>query len=101
MLLRQVRKNPRKRRDKLEIVAEILKAARDGARKTRIMYRVGLGTVQLASYLSFLIGSGLLETSKKNEKLIYKTTAKGNRYVMEHEEIKHLLRKSTEKWKVQ
>jgi predicted transcriptional regulator len=60
------------------------------------MYEAGLSFAQLTEYLSFLIRLGLLEASKENERLIYKTTAKGKRYVKEYEKIKQLLRKSTE-----
>lgn len=96
MLLREVWEDPRKRRGRLEILAVMLKAARVGVQKTQIMYEAGLSFAQLTEYLSFLVRLGLLEASKKNERLIYKTTAKGKLYVKEYEEIKHLLRKSTE-----
>jgi predicted transcriptional regulator len=59
------------------------------------MYEAGLSFAQLTAYLSFLVRLGLLEAFKENEKLVYKTTAKGNRFVKEYEEIKQLLRKST------
>jgi len=96
VLLREVGEDPRKRRDRLEIIAVMLNAARVAVRKTQIMYEAGLSSAQLTDYLSLLVRLGLLEASKKNEKLVYKTTAKGKRYVKEYEEIKHLLRKSTE-----
>lgn len=83
--------DPRKRRDRLEILAVMLKTARDGVHKTQIMYAASLSTAQLTEYLSFLIRMGLLETSEKNERLIYKTTAKGKRYVKGYEEMKDLL----------
>ncbi|MDI6691675.1 MAG: winged helix-turn-helix domain-containing protein [Candidatus Bathyarchaeota archaeon] len=88
--------NPRKRRDRLEIIARILKVARDDIHKTQIMYHAGLSFAQSTGYLSFLVKSGLLEAIKKNEKVIYKTTAKGIRYLKSYEEIKRLLRKSNE-----
>jgi len=96
VLLREVWENPRKRRNRLEIIAGILKVARNGIHKTQIMYAAGLSFAQLTAYLSFLVKLGLLEAAKKNEKVIYRTTAKGIRYLKSYEEIKHLLRKSTE-----
>jgi predicted transcriptional regulator len=96
VLLREVWENPGKRRDRLEIIARILKAARDGIHKTQIMYQAGLSFAQLTAYSSFLVKSGLLEATKKNEKVIYKTTPKGIQYVKSYEEIKRLLRKSSE-----
>jgi len=96
MLLHEVWENPRKRRDRLEIIAGILKVARNGVHKTQIMYEAGMSFSQLSDYLSFLVKLGLLEAAKKNEKVIYKTTIKGIRYLKSYEEINHLLRKSTE-----
>jgi len=95
-LIRKVRENPRKRRDRLHIIAEILKVARDGALKTHIMYETSLSFAQLTMYLSLLVKSGLLEAVKKNEEIIYKTTSKGIRYLKCYEEIKHILQKSAE-----
>jgi len=95
-LVREVRENPRKRRDRLLIIAEILKVARHGALKTQIMYGANLSFAQLTAYLSLLVKLGLLEAAKKNKEIIYKTTPKGIRYLKGYEEIKHLLRKSVE-----
>lgn len=78
------------------IIAEILRVARNGTLKTQIMYRASLSFAQLTAYLSLLVKSGLLEAIEKNEKVIYKTTAKGIRYLKSYEEIKHILRESTE-----
>jgi len=78
------------------IIAEILRVARDGSPKTQIMYKASLSFAQLAAYLSLLVKVGLLEAIEKNEKLVYKTTAKGIRYLKSYEEIRHLLRQSTE-----
>jgi predicted transcriptional regulator len=78
------------------IIAEILRVARNGTLKTQIMYMASLSFAQLTDYLSLLVKAGLLEAIEKNEKVIYKTTAKGIRYLKRYEEIKHLLRRSTE-----
>ncbi len=96
VLLREVWENPQKRRDRLEIIARILKVAMDGIHKTQIMYKAGLSFAQLTAYLSLLVKLELLESAKKNEKIIYKTTAKGIRYLKSYRKIKHLLRGSTE-----
>jgi len=93
--LLEVQGNPRKRRNRLYIIAEILKVARHGASKTQVMYRASLSFAQLTAYLSLLVEFGLLEAIKKNEKVIYRTTAKGVQYLKSYEEIKHLLRKRT------
>jgi len=96
VLLREVWENPRKRRHRLEIIARILTAARDGVHKTQIMYQAGLSFAQFNAYSSFLVKLGLLETFKRNEKIIYKTTPKGIQYIKRYEELKRLLRKSAE-----
>jgi predicted transcriptional regulator len=80
-----------KRRDRLFIIADILKAARKGVSKTEIMYKAGLSFVQLTEYLSLLVRLELVEALTINGKLIYKTTAKGTRYLKSYGEMRRLL----------
>jgi predicted transcriptional regulator len=96
VLFHKVKEDPRKRRDRLEIITVMLKAARGGIQKTQIMNAAGLSSLQLTEYLSFLVRLDLLEASKKNGKPIYETTVKGKRIIKAYEEIKHLLRESSE-----
>ena len=84
---------PRKRRDRLYIIAEILVIAKDGSLKTQIMYRANLSFAQLNGYLSFLLERKLLKVNTDNRKTLYKTTAKGVKYLENYEEISILLRK--------
>jgi predicted transcriptional regulator len=63
----------RRRRERHELVMEILKTAKNGARKTHIMKKVGLSYAQLKEYLNALKGGGFL-TDKSG---ILKTTEKG------------------------
>jgi predicted transcriptional regulator len=49
----------------------------------------------LTEYPSFLVRLGLVEVTAKNGRLIYKTTAKGMRYLKSYKEIRRLLREST------
>ena len=83
----------RKRRDRLFIMAEILKIAREGALKTQIMYRANLSFAQVNEYLSLLSDLNLLETAKQTEKTLYKTTDKGLRYLQSYREIRELLKR--------
>ncbi|MCJ7613374.1 winged helix-turn-helix domain-containing protein [Candidatus Bathyarchaeota archaeon] len=83
--------NANKRRDRLFILAEILKIARDGCLKTQIMYRANLSFAQLNEYLSFLIKMGLLTIQKENKKNTYITTAKGEKYLEKYEDIADIL----------
>ena len=84
---------PRKRRDRLYIIAEILVIAKDGSLKTQIMYRANLSFAQLNEYLNFLLKRELLKVNAENKKTFYKTTSKGVKYLENYEEISNLLRK--------
>jgi len=84
---------PRKRRDRLYIIAEILAIAKDGSLKTQIMYRANLSFAQLNEYLNFLLKMGLLKRNTQNRKTLYKITSKGVKYLENYEEISNLLRK--------
>jgi predicted transcriptional regulator len=70
-----------KRRDRHDIVAEILKTARGGKIKTHIMYKAKLSYSQINEYLNLLLTKGFLEnmTIKRKRQTItmYKTTKKG------------------------
>ena len=83
---------PRKRRDRLYIIAEILVIAKDGSLKTQIMYRANLSFAQLNEYLNFLLKRELLKVNAENRKTFYKTTSKGVKYLENYEKISNLLR---------
>ena len=87
--------NPRKRRDRLFIIAEILDIAKDGALKTQIMYKANLSFAQLNTYLKLLLETQLLETLAKNKKTIYKTTRKGVSYMESYREVIEILNGNT------
>ena len=79
--------NPRKRRDRLYIIAEILDIAKDGALKTQIMYKANLSFSQLNTYIKLLLETQLLEILRKNRKTIYKTTTRGVEYMQSYKEV--------------
>ena len=83
--------NNNKRRDRLGIIAEILKIATDGCLKTQIMYRANLSFGQLNEYLSFLIKMNLLEIQKEDQKNNYVITSKGEKYLEKYRDISNLL----------
>ena len=70
-----------KRRDRHDIVAEILKTARGGKIKTHIMYKAKLSYSQINEYLNLLVKKGFLENMtikrKRQTITIYRTTKKG------------------------
>jgi len=64
---------PRRRRARHEIIMEILQSAEGGAKKTHIMYKVGLIHSQIEQYLNTLKKAGFI--TEKNG--IWKTTKEG------------------------
>jgi predicted transcriptional regulator len=72
-----------RRRDKHDIVLDILKIARGGKRKTHIMYKAKLSYGQLKVYLELLNDRGLLESNDG----FYHTTSKGLDFIKTYEEI--------------
>jgi predicted transcriptional regulator len=65
------------RRERLEIMAEILCYCNQQKTKTNIMYKVNLNYTQLKKHLKSLTAQGLLTTNKNK----YATTQKGNRFL--------------------
>jgi predicted transcriptional regulator len=63
----------RKRRARHDIIMEILKAAENGAKKTKIMYKASLSFDQLKQYLNALKKENFIT----EESGIWKTTEKG------------------------
>lgn len=66
-----------RRRSSPEIVAEILKLAKKGARKTRIVYSANLNFKMLAEYLTRLEEAELVTLSSG----LVTTTTKGKQYL--------------------
>lgn len=87
--------NNRKKRNRLEIAGDMLEAARNGARKTRIMYGANLSYELLVAYLLTLIKEGLLEDSDENG--VYRTSKKGTTFLKEFAEFRKVRRLYEEK----
>jgi predicted transcriptional regulator len=65
-------------RGRIDILADILEQAREGSKKTRIMYACNLSFRQLRVYLDFLVRKGFLSLSASGvESRVFKTTRKG------------------------
>lgn len=75
-----IRNSSSQRRSNLEIVAEILRTAKKGAKKTRIVYGANLNFKMLNEYLAKLEAAGLIRRSEDNGGLI-ETTDKGKEYL--------------------
>jgi predicted transcriptional regulator len=76
------------RRDRHDIIAEILKTARDGRKKTSIMYKARLSHSQLKLYLKLLNRSNMIICDNG----VYRTTPKGLTFVREFESMNFLFR---------
>jgi predicted transcriptional regulator len=87
-----------KRRDRHEIIAEILNLAIDGKRKTHVMYKAKLSYTQVNEYLPWLVQKGFLENMKIGKmgqcKKIYKTTPRGLMFLESLKSIDKLLQKT-------
>lgn len=74
-----------RRRDRYEIMAEILENARGGVIKTHIMYKAKLSYAQTNEYLPLLLEKGYLETvtmvRRRRIKTILKTSKQGEEFV--------------------
>jgi predicted transcriptional regulator len=69
--------NGAKRRDRHDIVVDILKTARGGVKRTNLMHKAKLSHTQLKLYLYVLNENGLLESNNG----LVKTTTKGTQFV--------------------
>ena len=76
------------RRDRHDIIAEILETAQLGKKKTYIMYKARLSHSQLKLYLSLLNRNGMI----LNDNGVYKTTPKGLTFLREFKAISFLFR---------
>jgi predicted transcriptional regulator len=69
------------RRSELDIIIDILKLSKEGAKKTNILYKTNLSYTQIQSYLPFLIEKDVLEECiekiKGKDYKLYKITPKG------------------------
>ncbi len=74
----------------MEIAADMLEAARDGVRKTSIMYRANLSYALLQSYLGMLVGEDLLKRSGEPE--LFQVSEKGSELLRHFQELKRLER---------
>jgi len=76
----------RQYRSRIQIAADILEIARDGSRKTRIMYQGNLSFDLLQKYLDMLVNFGLLEVRGGSEKG-FVATEKGRRFLEDYREL--------------
>ncbi|MDG6222134.1 MAG: transcriptional regulator [Candidatus Bathyarchaeota archaeon] len=73
-------------RSSFDIIAEILNVAKNGAKKTRIMYSCGLSYLFVQKYLDLLLQTGLLSLGTS-----YQTTEKGMGFLHKYQKMDLLL----------
>lgn len=73
------------RRNNLDICAEILKVARGGANKTRIVYKANLNFKLVKKYLDRLTERDLIELSNR----YFITTPKGEQFIEKYSSLIH------------
>ena len=76
------------KRDRMDIIAEILLFCNHERAKTKIMYNLNLNYTQLQNHLSYLTCKGLLQ----REERMYVTTEKGYRFLELFAEMQNILR---------
>jgi predicted transcriptional regulator len=79
------------RRDQLHIVNEILDVTKQGASKTRIMYRANLSFTGVNHYLTFMIRNKLLFKRLENCKTVYYPSEKGLTFLSSYIQLVQLL----------
>jgi predicted transcriptional regulator len=83
-----------RRRDRHDIIVEILKTALNGKVKTHIMYKARLSYAQLNEYLPRLVENGFLENLKVKRrtdyKRVFRTTQKGIKFIENFENMRSL-----------
>jgi predicted transcriptional regulator len=81
-----VSRRKRHHRSRIEIVADILEIAKNGARRTRIMYLGNLSFDLLEKYLNMLCACGLLDQGNGGDRT-YVVSEKGHRFLEEYYEL--------------
>jgi predicted transcriptional regulator len=80
-----------KKRDQLDIVNAILKVAKQGASKTRIMYNANLSFKGVTQYLSFMVENELLLKTREDYKPVYYASEKGLTFLSSYTQLLQLL----------
>lgn len=74
------------RRNNLDIYADILKVANQGAKKTQIVYKANLNFNILKTHMNALMQRGFIEKNAKH----YFTTERGKDFVDSYQTVKNL-----------
>ena len=80
-----------KKRSEMEMAADILQVAKNGAKKSHIVYKANLNFKIMNEYLNHLITSGLI-TGPEGKNRIFRTTDKGIDYLNHFEDLKDYMK---------
>ena len=81
----------KRERDRIAIVAEILEMSRGGVLKSNIMWRAGLSYEMLNGYLGLMMNARLLDKVLMKNKMVFKPTDRGLKFLYHCREIMELL----------
>ena len=79
------------RRVFFEVIANILHACNDPARKTFLMYRCNMNFKQLSGYLKLILDAQLIEIRDEEPQILFKISHKGKRFLEVYENLKALM----------
>lgn len=75
-----------KKRSNLEISADVLRIAKEGAKKSHIVYKANLNFELVNTYLKHLQETGLINFAPDDDHL-FKTTSKGVEYINQYTKL--------------
>ncbi len=73
---------PKNKREKIQIMEEIIALATSGIRKTEIMRKANLSHKQMCLYLEELISKRLISQDLSTNGAVYRTTEKGREFLL-------------------
>lgn len=79
----------KRRRDKISILADVLEAIGDGARKTHIVYKANLNFESCRKYLNAMRNAGLVEI-RVGSPMMWAITDKGRALLKKYREFKEI-----------
>jgi predicted transcriptional regulator len=79
------------RRGHVDVIADILKVTKEGARKTRIIFYARLNNEQCKKYLRLMLCKGLIGMEKRGKHVLYRTSDKGLKFLREYHLLKEFL----------
>ncbi|MEM3815520.1 MAG: winged helix-turn-helix domain-containing protein [Candidatus Bathyarchaeia archaeon] len=85
-------------RSKYDIIADMLEAAMNGAKKTRIMHIANVNCHSFCKYFNMLLEDGLIaEIKDENGEVIYRTTEAGIEHLKMFSRFLSRMKKASEK----